>query len=190
VTLPDACDTVLPVSPPGIHTCLQKGNRPPKKYTDGTIHYGMLASTGEPLNLSAALAGPHWRGAMQDEYNALLDNKTWTLVPSSKNKNLVDCKWVYRIKRCIDGTIDRYKARLVAKGFKKRYGIDYEDTFSPDVKIATIRIVLSIYVSRGWSLHQLDVKDVFLHGVLQEEVYMKQPPGSENPKCSSSCLQA
>jgi histone deacetylase 1/2 len=87
---------------------------------------------------------------------------------------------VYRIKKKADGTIDRYKARLVAKGFKQRYGIDYEDTFSPVVKIATIRIVLSISVSRGWSLRPLDVKNTFLHGVLEEEVYMRQPPGFED----------
>jgi histone deacetylase 1/2 len=94
---------------------------------------------------------------------------------------LIDCKWVYRIKHHADGTIDRYKARLVAKGFKQRYGIDYEHTFSLVVKIATIRIVFSIVVSRGWSLRQLDVKNAFLHGVLEEEVYMKQPPGFEHP---------
>jgi hypothetical protein len=81
------------------------------------------------------------------------------------------------VKRKADGTIDRYKARLVAKGFKQRYVIDYEDTFSPVVKAATIRLVLSIVVSRNWSLHQLDVQNAFLHGVLEDEVYMKQPPG-------------
>jgi histone deacetylase 1/2 len=167
--------------PAGPRTRLQQGIRQPKKYTDGTVRYGMLASTGEPRNLSTALTDPHWRAAMQEEYNALMENKTWTLVPSSSNKNLIDCKWVYHIKHRADGTIDRYKARLVAKGFKQRYGIDYEDTFSPVVKIATIRIVLSIAVSRDWSLRQLDVKNAFLHGVLEEEVYMKQPPGFENP---------
>jgi histone deacetylase 1/2 len=101
---------------------------------------------------------------LQDEYDALMTNKTWTLVPPSPHKNIIDYKWVYRVKRRPDGTMDRYKARLVAKGFKQRYGIDYEDTFSPVVKIATIRIVLSLTVSRNWSLSQLDVKNVFLHG--------------------------
>jgi hypothetical protein len=74
------------------------------------------------------------------------------LSPYQKGKNIIDCMWVYKIERKADGSIDRYKARLVAKGFKQRYGIDYEDSFSPVVKAATIRLVLSVVVSRGWSL--------------------------------------
>jgi hypothetical protein len=150
------------VQPPpavGVQTSLQKGIRQPKKYTDGTIRYALLTSTGEPRNLSEALTDTHWKLiAMEDEYDVLLANHTWHLVPPSSRRNIIDCKWVYRIKKNADGTIDRYKARLVAKGFKQRYGIDYEDTFSPVVKSATIRLALSISVSRGWSLRQLDVR--------------------------------
>jgi hypothetical protein len=115
---------------------------------------------------------------MDDEYFALLKNSTWHLVPPSQGKNVIDCRWVYRIKTKADGTFDRYKARLVAKGFKQRYGIDY--AFSPVVKIATVRLVLSIAVTKGWKLRQLDVQNAFLHGVLEEEIYMKQPPGYES----------
>jgi histone deacetylase 1/2 len=132
------------------------------------------------VNLQGALQDPNWSAAMRDEYTALVKNKTWHLVPPHQGKNIIDCRWIYKIKRKADGSIDRYKSRLVAKGCKQRYGIDYEDTFSPVVKIANVRLVLSIAVYRGWSLRQLDVKNAFLHGVLEEEVYMRQPPGYED----------
>jgi hypothetical protein len=76
------------------------------------------------------------------------------------------------VKRKVDGTLDKYKARLVAKGFKQRYGIDYEDIFSPVVKMSTIRAIVSIAVSKGWSLRQLDVQNAFLHGILEEDLIM------------------
>jgi hypothetical protein len=83
---------------------------------------------------------------MLDEYNALMCNKTWTLVPPISSHNINDYKWVYKVKYKADGTVDRLKARLVAKGFKQHLGIDYDDTFRPVVKPATIRLVLSLTV--------------------------------------------
>jgi histone deacetylase 1/2 len=118
---------------------------------------------------------------MEQEYNALLRNETWTLVPPPPRVNIIDSKWVFKVKKHSDGSIERYKARLVARGFRQRYGLDYEDTLSPVVKPTTIRLLLSIAVARGWSLRQLDVQNAFLHGVLEEEVYMRQPPGFADP---------
>jgi histone deacetylase 1/2 len=137
-------------------------------------------STGEPQYLTEALSDTNWKHDMQNEYDTLLANNPWHLVPPSSNKNIINYNWVYRIKKLADGTTGRYKACLLAKGFKQRYDIDYEDTFSPVVKSPTVRLVLSISVSKGWSLTQLDLKNMFLHGVLEEEVYMKEPPGFQS----------
>jgi histone deacetylase 1/2 len=117
------------------------------------IRYANLTTSGEPKNLDDAFKNKNWKMAMDEEYKALMENNTWHLVsPQHASKNVIECKWVHKIKRKADGSIDRYKARLVAKGFRQRYGIDYEDTFSPVVKAATIHLVLFIAISRGWSL--------------------------------------
>jgi histone deacetylase 1/2 len=105
----------------------------------------------DPRDHREAMACPHWRDAMEVEFSALQANKTWRLFPPIPGVNIIDSKWVFKVKQKSDGSIERYKACLVAKGFKQPYGIDYEDTFSPVVKIATIRLVLAIAVSRGWS---------------------------------------
>jgi hypothetical protein len=81
---------------------------------------------------------PKWKHAMKKEFSGLLKNGTWHLVPASQASNIINCKWVYKVKSKTDGTIDRHKACLVAKRFKQHYDIDYEDTFSPVVKVATI----------------------------------------------------
>jgi hypothetical protein len=88
--------------------------------------------------LDEALGNKNWKAAMDAEILALNKNQTWSLVPPRKGSNIIDCMWVFKIKRKADGSIDRYKGRLIAKGYKQRYGIDYEGTFSPVVKAATI----------------------------------------------------
>lgn len=135
----------------------------------------------EPSSFSVANKFQHWQKAMTAEYDALMRNRTWTLVPPVKNANIVDCKWVYKIKRDQSGSVKRYKARLVAKGFHQQPGIDYHETFSPVVKFTTVRVVLSLAVSQNWPLRQLDVQNAFLHGDLKETVYLRQPPGFTDP---------
>jgi hypothetical protein len=100
-------------------TRLSEGIRQPRVYTDGAILYGMLTITGEPSSLTEALSDANWKKAMDHEFDALVKNKIWHLVPLQKGTNVIDCKWVYKIKRKVDDSLDRYKARLVAKGFKQ-----------------------------------------------------------------------
>lgn len=135
----------------------------------------------EPTTFTQALKDPNWRLAMSEEFDALLRNGTWELVPSHPNQNLVGCKWVFRTKYLPNGCVDRYKARLVANGFHQRPGIDYSETFSPVIKPSTVCLVLSLAVFQGWSLRQLDINNAFLQGTLTEDVFMSQPPGFIDP---------
>ncbi|CAL8176533.1 unnamed protein product [Prunus armeniaca] len=135
----------------------------------------------EPTSYTQAAKHPHWQSAMHEEYDALLRNNTWSLVPVVPSMNIVGCKWVFKVKRKADGSIERHKARLVAKGFNQQEGLDYDETFSPVVKPATIRTILALAISHKWPLQQLDVRNAFLNGLLQEDVYMKQPPGFSDP---------
>ena len=151
-----------PPSPTAVlhpRTRSQSGIVRPKERTDGTVAWiaACMAQTdadptAEPRHFQAALRIPHWRSAMEQEFQALQRNDTWRLVPPVSGVNIIDSKWVFKVKKHADGSIERYKARLVAKGFKQRYGLDYENTFSPVVKPTTIRLLLSLAVAKGWSL--------------------------------------
>jgi hypothetical protein len=112
-----------------------------------------------------------------EEYATLLANHTWDLMSCPPGTNVVTGKWLFRHKLTSDDSLDRYKARWVLRGFTQRPGVDYDETFSPIVKFATVRTILSLALSRDWAIHQLDVKNAFLHGTLTETIYCSQPTG-------------
>ena len=114
---------------------------------------------------------------MVEEMDALSSNDTWELVTLPPGKFPIGCHWVYTAKVGPDGQVDPLKAHLVAKGYTQQYGLDYYDTFSLMTKMASVCLLLSMVAMRSWPLFQLDIKNVFLHGDLAEEVYMEQPPG-------------
>jgi len=173
--LPPGAVPVPPVS--NQHTMVTRGKagfRLPAIY-----HAAPLSPV--PRTYRGGLADPNWRQAMQEEFDALLANHTWDLVPRPSQANIVTGKWVFKHKYQADGSLERYKARWVLRGFTQRPGNDYDETFSPAVKPATVRTVLSLALSRSWPIHQLDVKNAFLHGTLPETVYCSQPTGFEDP---------
>jgi Reverse transcriptase (RNA-dependent DNA polymerase) len=135
-----------------------------------------LASVQIPTKFEEAMNDLKWTEAMNVEMEALEKNNTWQLVSLPKDRKTVGCKWVFTLKYGPTGTIDRYKARLVAKGFSQTYGVDYEETFSLVAKLNTIRVLLSITANLDWPLHQFDVKNAFLRGDINEEIYMDIPP--------------
>ena len=114
---------------------------------------------------------------MEEKYGALIANQTWDLVPPPPHANIVSGKWLYRHKHNADGSLACYKARWVVRGFSQQHGLDYDETFSSVVKPTTIHTILSLAVSIDWPIHQLDVKNAFLHGTLNEVVYCQHPPG-------------
>jgi hypothetical protein len=128
----------------------------------------------EPICFEQTVGNPKWDNAMDEKMVALDVNATWELVALREDKKTIGCKWVYKIKHNADGSENRYKARLVAKGYAQTYGIDYEETCSPVAKMTTIRAIIAMAATKRWSLHQMDVNNIFLHGDLQE-VYMEQP---------------
>lgn len=121
-----------------------------------------------------------WESAIRDEINSLLVNKTWTLVPQPKDKNIVDCKWIFTIKNDEFGKPLRYKARLVARGFSQEYLTDYNETFAPVARIASFRLIICFANQFNLLVHHMDVKTAFLNGELKEEIYMKVPEGINN----------
>ncbi|GJS16711.1 zinc finger, CCHC-type containing protein [Tanacetum coccineum] len=124
-----------------------------------------------------------WKEAINDEIGSIIENNTWVLSDLPPG-----CKWIFKRKMKVDGTIDKFKARLVIQGFRQKEGIDYFDTYAPVACITTIRLLLALAAIHNLVIHQMDVKRAFLNGDLEEEVYMKQPegivmPGNDHKAC-------
>ena len=151
------CATPSPADDAPVHTMvtrLRDNTRKEKEFKDGTVRYDpwRRAFFAAPSSHKEALHEPEWRAAMADEFAALTQTQTWTLVPRPPGVNIVGSKWIFKTKHRPDGSVDKHKARLVARGFTQQHGIDYGDTFSPVVKPAMVHLVLSLAVSRDWCL--------------------------------------
>ena len=136
----------------------------------------------ESKTMQQVLFGPQakeWFETIKEDINSMESNRVWDLVDLLLGRKTIENKWVLNIKHKADGTIDRYKAQLVAKGYTQQEGIDYEETFSPVVRFASIRLILAIMARMDLELYQMDIKTVFLNGELDEEIHMDQPLGFE-----------
>ncbi|KAL5840222.1 hypothetical protein ACOSQ4_012830 [Xanthoceras sorbifolium] len=169
----------------GVRSCTQHSIYNFLSYKGLSLTYKAFVSNLQqiqvPNSIHEALKIPEWKTAILEEIRALEKNQTWDLTRLPSGKRAVGCKWIFFIKYKSDGSVDRFKARLVAKGFTQAYGINYQETFAPVAKLNTIRVLLSLAANLDWPLHQLDVKNAFLNGDLEEEIYMDIPPGFESP---------
>ncbi|CAM8941115.1 unnamed protein product [Rhodiola kirilowii] len=175
VTLRDyVCNTIMGTKYEyPIHKCVNYS-----ECSSSMQHYSLQVITDtEPTCYTSACKDQKWMDVMHKELDALQANNTWEITDFPSGKNPVSSKWIYRVKRKLDGSIERYKARLVARGFSQMEGLDYHETFAPVVKMNTVRSLLVVAVSKNWPLFHLDVDNTFLHGDLHEEVYMTPPPG-------------
>ncbi|CAL1404706.1 unnamed protein product [Linum trigynum] len=156
-------------------TRIKTGNLKPKTFLS-TLHID-----DTPTSVKQALKNPLWRSAMQEEFDAQQRNRTWDLVPPPPNCNILSNKWDYRSKLHPTGSLDRRRARLVARGYEQIPSLDFQQTYNPVLKPATLHLILGLEVTQGWPLHQIDIANAFLHGHLQETVYMQQPAGFVDP---------
>jgi Reverse transcriptase (RNA-dependent DNA polymerase) len=157
----------------------ERERQPSKRYPSSEY---ILLTEGEPKNFQETQIHKDktkWQDAMKDEMKSLQENDTYELVQLPKGRKALRNKWVFKLKRDGNGELMKYKARLVVKGFGQKQGIDFEEIFSPVVKMTSIRAVLGLVAGLDLKLEQLDVKTAFLHGDLEEEIYMVQAEGFE-----------
>lgn len=156
---------------------------PPRRYDDFVAKASNEDKLFEPLTLNQALNCPqseNWMNAMKEELTAINENKTWEISDLPAGRKAIGSKWVYKLKLGENNQILRYKARLVAQGFSQKFGVDYDEVFAPVIRSTTFRLLLSIAGQRNYKVNHYDIKTAFLNGTLEEEIFMKQPPGFEN----------
>jgi len=146
-----------------------------------------ITKSVEPKHFKEAVQIKVWNDAMIKEVDALEINKTWDLVELPRGKIALGSQWIYKTKYNSDGTIERYKARLVVLGNNQIEGEDYKETSAPVVKMTTVRALLRLVAANQWEVYQMDVHNAFLHGDLEEEVYMKLPPGFRHSHPDKVC---
>lgn len=152
----------------------------PPKYLSDYVADAAAHSEVEPVTFEEAMSCPErdaWVAAMESELESHRINGTWELVPLPKGRKLVGCRWIYKLKRNEANEIVRYKARIVAQGFTQTHGVDYEEVFAPVTRHATLRALLTLAAKKNLVLKHLDVRTAYLYGDINEELYMKQPPG-------------
>jgi hypothetical protein len=110
-----------------------------------------------------------WKDVMIEEYQSILKNDVWDIVPRLEWKSVLTSKWIYKIKHAANGSVKKYKARFVARGFSQVEGVDYDETFAPVARYTSIRTIIALATSMGWKLHQMDVQRTFLNGEIEEE---------------------
>lgn len=137
----------------------------------------LVSSTSELEFYHQAAKHKEWRSATDEELNAMLANKTWSIFPLPKGKKAVGCRWLYKNKFHAYGTLAQRKASLVAKWYTQQEGLDYTETFSPVAKLVIVKMLFAIAAAKDWNLAQMDVDNAFLNGALNEEVYMSLPLG-------------
>ena len=163
------------------------GEMEEEEFEIGGTEFVMGAAIGEaeglePRTIEEAKARadwPMWEEAIRRELEALSKAKTWDIVRRPPGKNIVGCKWVFKIKKDSEGRIEKYKARLVARGFTQVYGVDYTETFAPVAKLASLRTILALATRENWPIEVFDFNSAFLNGDLDEEIFMQLPPNLE-----------
>ncbi|XP_075473355.1 uncharacterized protein LOC142504363 [Primulina tabacum] len=145
------------------------------------VSHSCFVSLIEPKNINEALKDEFWVDAMHEELEQFVRNDVWDLVPRPDNVNVIGTKWIFKNKTDESGIVVRNKARLVAQGYTQIEGIDFDETFAPVARIESVRLLLAIACHMDIKLYQMDVKSAFLNGILNEEAYVSQPKGFEDP---------